>query len=243
VSTLEAYDRLAPHYRAYSESRAAYLGAVDRFVVTHAVRGGRMLDVGSGDGVRALAIARAIEASRLILCEPSTNMAALCRAHAVAAVWTAPAQSLPETDERFEVVTCLWNVLGHLPDRAARIAALSSMRRLTAPGGRIFCDVNNRHNARAYGPARVWTRRLIDALVPDERRGYSQFTWKVGADRIPAWGYLFTPHEMDGLIAAAGLAIEQRIAIDYMTGKASVRPWDGQLLYCLRAPAAVSEMK
>ena len=233
----QPYDRLAPHYRSFAQGRATYLEAVDRYVIGHAVHGGRMLDVGSGDGVRAVSIARALGASRLVLSEPSAGMAALCREQPVDAVWQLPAQALAESTERFEVVTSLWNVLGHLPDRDARMAALQGMRRLLAPGGQIFCDVNNRHNARAYGTARVMARRIIDGVMPDERRGDTCFEWVVGEERIPATGHLFTPREMRSLIAAAGLVVADELAIDYATGAVSELPWYGQLVYRLTAAA------
>ena len=236
VSAQEAYDRLAPHYRAYACARAAYLDAVDRYVIEHAPKGASLLDVGAGDGVRAAAIARAIAASHVVLCEPSERMASLCRLRSVAQVWTQPAENLPVTSERFDVVTCLWNVLGHLPDRTARIRALAGMRRLLAPGGRIFCDVNNRHNARASGPLRVLGRRMLDAIYPDDRRGDAVFEWRIGDERIPGRGHLFTPGEMDSIVHEAGLRIEERIAVDYLSGAPSPRPWDGQLVYRLAAP-------
>jgi SAM-dependent methyltransferase len=235
VSGYEAYDRLAPHYRAYASTRAAYVDAVDDFVVRHATGAKRMLDAGSGDGVRAVALARRLGVSHLVLCEPSERMAALCRQQAVTAVWTEPVQSLPAHAERFDVVTCLWNVLGHLPDRATRIAALRAMARLLAPAGRIFCDVNNRHNVRAYGFGIVTLRRLLDGIAPDERRGDAEFEWSIGGERIPARGHLFTPAEMDSLVQAAGLEVEQRLAVDYQSGESSPCPRLGQLVYRLRA--------
>jgi SAM-dependent methyltransferase len=237
----EAYDRLAPHYRAYAARRSSYILAVDRYIHTHAARGARLLDVGSGDGVRAVEIGHAIAASKIVLCEPSSRMAACCRGQQVHAVWEAAAQALPDTDERFEVITCLWNVLGHLPGRQARIDALSGMRRLLAPGGKIFCDVNNRHNARAYGHAKVTLRRLLDGLVPSERRGDTAFEWNIGGVRIPASGHLFTPGEMRNLIGSAGLSIEERVAVDYLTGERSSAPWHGQLVYRLGVRAASAQ--
>jgi len=234
-ATLHAYDRLAPHYREYAARRKAFLGEVDRYVVEHAPRGARMLDIGSGDGVRAVSLSTAIGAVRLVLCEPAPAMVALCRAQPAAAVWTCSAEELPTCEERFDVETCLWNVLGHLPGHSARLAALRGMRRLLAPRGRIFCDVNNRHNAHAYGRTCVALRRLLDCVAPDERRGDSTFEWEIGGQCIPAHGHLFTPAEMEGLIRAAGLAVEERIAIDYVSGRRSTRAWEGQLLYRLRA--------
>lgn len=231
----QPYDRLAPHYRAFAEDRSTYLDAVDRYVVKHARRGGSLLDVGSGDGVRAARIAEVIDASYVVLSEPSEGMYALCRQQGADETWHAPAQSLPDTERRFDTITCLWNVLGHLPGRDARVAALSGMRGLLAQGGQIFCDVNNRHNARAYGKARVLLRRLVDGVLPDERRGDAQFEWVVAGERIPATGHLFTPREMRELVRGAGLRIRDERSIDYASGISSVRPWDGQLLYRLQS--------
>jgi len=239
VSASSAYDRLAPHYRAFSERRAVYLDAVDRYVIAHAARGARMLDVGSGDGVRACGIAQRIGALRLVLCEPSPAMAALCRNQNADAVWECAAETMVETVERFEVITCLWNVLGHLDGRLARTTALQRMHCLLAPQGRLFCDVNNRHNARAYGRARVILRRALDCVVPSEHRGDSAFEWNVGGERIAATGHLFTPREMQELVTAAGLDIEDSVTVDYATGSVSRNLRDGQLLYRLRARAAL----
>jgi len=241
VTSEQAYDRLAPHYRGLAQSRATYLDAVDGFVIERAARGAHVLDVGAGDGMRGMRIARAIDARRVVLSEPSAAMVALCRTQGANEVWRVPAQKLPETAQRFDVILCLWNVLGHLPDRESRVAALQSMRRLLAPGGQIFCDVNNRHNARAYGPARVMLRRLIDGVAPDERRGDTHFEWVVDGERIPASGHLFTPAEMRGLVLAAQLHAAEQRSIDYMTGTASTDPSAGQLVFRLVAGASVQE--
>ena len=235
MTVLDAYDRLAPHYRAFSAQRSSYLGAIDRYVVEHAPCRARLLDVGSGDGGRAAATARRIDAERLVLCEPSAQMAALCRTRGADAVWQVAAEALPQSEGRFEVITCLWNVLGHLPCGSARVGALGRMCALLAPEGRIFCDVNNRHNARAYGRTRVFLRRVLDGAVPDERRGDARFEWDVGDERIPATGHLFTPREMRELIAEAGLEIDDLMTVDYLDGAISRSPFDGQLLYRLRA--------
>lgn len=237
----QPYDRLAPHYRTFAQARSTYLDAVDRYICSHAKHGGCMLDVGSGDGVRAARIAHQLDADYLVLCEPSAGMLDIARTQGANEVWDKPAQELPESGRRFDVITCLWNVLGHLPGREARIAALRGMRRLLATGGQVFCDVNNRHNAHAYGTARVMLRRLIDGVMPDERRGDASFEWVVDGERIAASGHLFTPGEMRSLIEAAGLRIAEERAIDYVTGASSERPYDGQLLYRLTCPSAGTE--
>ena len=77
----DIYDALAPHYREYARRRAPYLAAVDRFIVRQAPAPvSALLDVGAGDGVRGMALARELKAARVVLCEPSREMAARCRA-------------------------------------------------------------------------------------------------------------------------------------------------------------------
>ena len=230
-SVTDIYDALAPHYREYAQTRAAYLDAVDRFIVEHAAKGGSVLDVGAGDGVRGMGLALRLGAARVVLAEPSKEMAARCRQLGPAAVWETPAEALPQSDFKFDVVLCLWNVLGHLPGRPRRLAALAAMKRVLAPGGTVFLDVNNRHNARAYGRYKVLARRAIDFLSPDERRGDVAYEWRVGGASLPAMGHLFTPAEIEGIIVESGLEVTRRVAVDYATGGYSASPYRGQLLY------------
>jgi SAM-dependent methyltransferase len=228
----DTYDALAPHYREYSRGRQAYLEAVDRVILRHApAKVESVLDVGAGDGVRGMALARRLEARRVVLAEPSREMAARCRELGADAVWEVPAERLPQGEPRFDVILCLWNVLGHLPDRAPRLAALKAMRELLAPAGALYFDVNNRHNAAAYGWLKVLARRCVDFLSPDERRGDASYEWRIGGRSLPAMGHLFTPAEIEGMIEASGLRVARRVAVDYATGGESRSPYRGQLLY------------
>lgn len=230
-----AYDRLAPHYREYSKTRAAYIDAVDRLILERAPRRCRLLDVGAGDGVRGMRLGRALDATRIVLCEPSAGMAAMCREQGADEVWQLPAEALPDDGGPFNLIVCLWNVLGHLPDRAARVAALAGVRRLLARDGVLFLDVNNRHNARAYGRWRVAMRRFVDHVVPDESRGDASFEWRVGGTRVAATGHLFTLRELEDILLSAGLEIVHRMAVDYRAGVVSDDLRHGQLLVGARA--------
>jgi ubiquinone/menaquinone biosynthesis C-methylase UbiE len=228
----DIYDTLAPHYREYAQGRQAYLAAVDRFILQHApATVDAVLDVGAGDGVRGMALARSLKAQRVVLCEPSREMAARCRRMEPDAVWEASAEQLPESSLRFDVILCLWNVLGHIADPPRRLAALKSINRLLAPAGVLFIDVNNRHNAAAYGRLKVLARRCVDFLSPDERRGDAVYEWKMGGHTLPAMGHLFTPAEIEGMIAESGMRVARRLAVDYATGEFYASPYRGQLLY------------
>jgi SAM-dependent methyltransferase len=230
------YDLLAPHYREYSGRRETYLRAVDRFVIEQAPRGAKsLLDVGAGDGIRGLALAKALGVETIVFCDNSAEMAARCRQLGAAEVWNCPAEQLPQSTQRFDVIVCLWNVLGHLPTNRARVRALRAMRRLLSAGGVLFLDVNNRHNAPAYGWLRVAGRMSLDAMRPDPRRGDAAIEWNIAGQRIPGSGHLFTAGEVERLFRAGRLRVDVRTAIDYSTGMASRWIFRGQLVYRLTA--------
>ncbi len=235
VSSVSAYDALAPHYRAYSQRKSDYLRAVDEIVISRLASAGArsLLDVGAGDGVRAQGIARACRVRRLVLAEPSAVMADYCRRLAGVEVWQAGAEELPESGRKFDAVTCLWNVLGHVETHAKRLAALRRMRELLAEGGLIFLDVNNRYNARAYGTPKTAARALFDLVCPAETNGDITFDWEIGGGRICARGHVFTPREVESQARRAGLRVRARHVVDYETGAQRRCVFQGQLLYVL----------
>jgi 2-polyprenyl-3-methyl-5-hydroxy-6-metoxy-1,4-benzoquinol methylase len=225
------YELLAPHYRQVSEMRAAYLRSVDQVILSRIRAGARaLLDVGAGDGVRAMRLASAAGMATVVLVEPSTAMANLCRATQATEVWQVKAETLRATPS-FEVVTCLWNVLGHIATPAHRLEALRRMRDGLAPGGQLFIDVNNRYNAPSYGWLRSFGRIAHDFLSPADANGDVQFVWHIAEQAIPGRGHVFTPREIERLIAGAGLRIERRFVIDYQTGRQRRLAFAGQLLY------------
>lgn len=237
----EIYDALAPHYREYAEKKQAYISAVDCFIREHVPGAPRnLLDVGAGDGIRGMALASQLGVRETVLCDISAEMVLKCRQLMPTEVWLAPAEELPATERRFDLITCLWNVLGHLPGRSERVRALSRMAELLSEQGVIFFDVNNRHNAAAYGRLRIFGRVVIDAVLPDERRGDASFDWRVGDRIFPAMGHLFTPAEIEGIITESGLQVEKRIAVDYATGRSSTSRFDGQLVYLVRRRSVVA---
>jgi SAM-dependent methyltransferase len=231
------FDELAPAYREIADARWAYLDAVDALVVRH-VQGRSLLDVGAGDGRRALSIATRAGFRRVVLCEPSEGMRRLC-----AALEPPPglhwevrdlcAEDLGRLDERFDAVTCLWNVLGHVPTPAARVAALRAMAARLEKGGRLCLDVNNRYNARAYGLLRTLRNRVRDRRHPDGADGERPLSIVVGGRTVRGRGWLFAPREMDALFAEAGLRVVERAFVDYRTGEAARSARGGQLFYVL----------
>jgi SAM-dependent methyltransferase len=228
----DMYDALAPHYRKYSENRGEYLQAIDDIIISRIPEhASSLLDVGAGDGYRAVKIAQACGIDTIVLAEPSTSMVEKCRMLPVTDVWQVGAEHLSEREERFDVILCLWNVLGHIQGHAMRIEALENMKRLLSENGLLLFDVNNRYNARAYGWLPTIQRMLYDSLHSSEQNGDVSFEWHIGEKAIPAMGHFFTPKEAETLVQAAGLVARRRYVVEYATGTIRPSVYEGQLLY------------
>jgi 2-polyprenyl-3-methyl-5-hydroxy-6-metoxy-1,4-benzoquinol methylase len=226
LDPVAAYDRIAESFPHLSAQRRAYLDAVERLIVAAIPQESRsLLDVGAGDGVRALRIAKAAGLKDVALLEPSAAMRRNWPAGVTA--WPLRAEDLHAQQGRFDVITCLWNVLGHIFPATARSEVIRQCARLLAPGGRIFIDVNHRNNTAHYGWApTVW--RILRGSSGDV-----VVNWQ--PEGVSTTGHVFTSREFARLCRAAGVSIERRFVVDYATG--AVRKWSfqGNLLYVLRA--------
>jgi SAM-dependent methyltransferase len=165
-----------------------------------------------------------------VLVEPTPAMAALCREFDAAEVWTCEAEALPADAGPFDVVLCLWNVLGHVDGHARRVEALRRMGASLASGGRLVADVHNRYNAATAGRMAVARRLWRDWRAPAEGNGDVEFTWQVEGQSLPARGHLFSPAEVRALCADAGLSVERVAYVDYVTGR-TAGAWTGQLAF------------
>ncbi len=144
------------------------------------------------------------------------------------------AEDLYMVESRFDVILCLWNVLGHVFPAAARIEMLRQFARLLAPHGKAFVDVSHRYNARHYGAAPTATRFIRDLLIWREDSGDVAVSWDLGGKRTTTTGHVFTHREMASMCRAAGLDIERKFVLDYGTGKERRWGFEGHLLYVLK---------
>lgn len=226
---IAAYDIFAPAYRSWSETRRAYLRKVEEIVIGRMGRVASMLDVGAGDGTRALRIARAAGVGRLVLLEPSAGMRALCSQGGVE-IWPYGILEVPAAAPAFDAITCLWNVIGHLPDNRERILALGRMKKLLAPGGMLFLDVSHRYNGAAYGWGKTSLRIVRDFFNPSEKHGNVMVSWKAGDRTVHTQGHVFTYAELKSLCGSAGLTIARRWVVNYETGEECRFLFRGHLL-------------
>ncbi len=233
MSAVAAYDELAAHFQSYSLARASYLRKIEDIVIARAGAARSLLDVGAGDGARSARIAKGVGASTVILIEPSAGMRAQCREDVK--VWPWCIAEIPDVAPQFDLVVCLWNVLGHLDGTQERLLALSKFRTLLSPGAMLFLDVHHRYNASSYGWAKTLLRMVHDFFIPSDENGDVLVSWQAGERTIRTKGHVFTSAEMQRLFRAAGLRMIERWAVSYENGTECRIPTSGHLLYQLTA--------
>jgi len=235
-----AYDQIGPVFARIAEQRRSYLDSIDHLVISQIPRGSRsMLDVGAGDGGRARRIAQARDIADLVLVEPSVAMHGntLGNQASDAKLRTMRAEELHLIDGKFDVVICLWNVLGHIFPAANRLEVLRQFARLVSPQGGIFVDVHHRYNVRHYGAIPTAFRFLHDRLKWKDTSGDIVIAWDVEDVRCITRGHVFTDREFRTLAQEAALNIENRFVVDYATGERRQWSIEGHLLYVLRRTA------
>lgn len=253
LEPVAAYGRVAPFFPDISRQRKRYLESINQLTVARVPSGSRsLLDVGAGDGKRAQKIAREAGLDEVVLLEPSAEM--MKDSAPSAEIWKIRAEDLGKDlgknlaceyaghgDRRFDVITCLWNVLGHIRPAQTRVRVLAQLARRLSPNGLLFLDVNHRYNVRAYGLARTAGRFLYDQLVPGDSNGDVTVSWSFGDLSCRTYGHVFTDGEILQLAAEADLMVSERVVVDYDTGEVKQRGWEGNLFYVFRRRSSADD--
>jgi 2-polyprenyl-6-hydroxyphenyl methylase/3-demethylubiquinone-9 3-methyltransferase len=186
AAELGKFDTLAQRFwGAHGEFRPLHLLNPLRtdFVVQRAnVDGARVLDVGCGGGLLAESLTRAGALVTAIDLAPS--MIDVARAHAAEQGFSidyrvASAESLIETDSRFDVITCM-EMLEHVPSPADMLRSLAQLLR---PGGELFISTLNR-NLRSFLTAIVAAEYVL-GLIP---AGTHQYERLIRPAELARWG-------------------------------------------------------
>jgi len=228
------YQELAPYYRQYSEGRAAFLGKVDGIIIRRLSEIGevkRLLDAGSGDGYRAQKISRMANIAEVTLCEKVGSMASLCRQREIDRVWECDILDIPAEEGYFDVVTCLWNVLGAIPTPQRKTETLTKLYHSIKERGVLFVDVANRYNASHYGWFLVLKPFLSNLFRSRSTKNDILFNFSIDHQTIPGYGHVFSPKEIETLLTNSGFKIRNRLMLNYETGEETDSIFRGHLFY------------
>lgn len=219
------YDHLAAAYREISGNRKAYLDAIDQYVVESAGSVRHYLDIGAGDGYRSHKIAKGVRPEKVTLLDNSAEIASLIPEDEKLEVVIASIAEFT-TELKYDLITCLWNVLGHVGDTADRLGFFQRVKSLLSPDGQLILDVNNRYNIAHYGNAEVMNNLSKD-LLKDPEAGWFHLGTEDNSTRV----YVHAPFEIDRMATATGLKVLEVAYVDYRTGEKQPTFFEGQLYY------------
>jgi 2-polyprenyl-3-methyl-5-hydroxy-6-metoxy-1,4-benzoquinol methylase len=231
LSSEEFYGRNSLHYETLKLKRSSYIDAVNACIFRKFERG-PILDVGCGDGLRALYFKDQFLSdvtgldSCFEMCEKSKENGMEEVLHEDIA--SISLEVMSRYRGRFGTVLCLWNVLGHVVRLADRERAIRNMAELLHDGGLLFIDVNNRLNISQYGIARV----LKNLAFGPFQRERGTFRLPVG-DSISRV-YLATKREFSELLNRNGFVVENMIYVNYQKGTLENSWTKGQILAVCR---------
>ena len=228
------YNLIAPFYSDLAMSKNSYLDGVDEFLVASLSdqEVSTYLDIGCGDGVRTIRLHERLSCPSTDGVDLSTGMIDKARAnyHGAPDVSFYQIKSIKDiSGEPRDLVTMLWNVLGHVPEES-RLEFLKDIRKKVKKGGLFFLDVNNYYYYR-YGPLRVIYRVIKDKIFPPKnfKSGDLRFWMKIGGQDIECTGHIFRPSEIINLLKKSGFFIEKLNYIDYQNGISGTQIYSGQI--------------
>ena len=227
------YSRFAKSYAQYATTKQAYLSSVNTFIKQEAGTVKTMVDVGSGDGKRSKEIANLLGIDNFTLIDNSDGMVNLSKNIPGATILKDDISNAEfKLENKYDVVLCLWNVLGHIVfDR--RVTALKNLVSLVNDKGVIFLDVNNRYNAVHYGIKATLKNICKDILTPKISNGDFELNINTDQGQINTIVHIFNPNETKHLFKLAGLKVLKTEIINYKTGEEKSNFWSGQLIYKL----------
>lgn len=229
LSSKQYYDSIAGEYARIKGQRRAYLDKVDSMIINDFYkRSKRILDIGAGDGSRGLKIFKGVEAEAICLVEESNEMIKEIEKLKGVDIFIGSIQQFHSQDE-FDLILCLWNVLGHIDTFPNRVSVLRLLKGFLSANGTIVIDFNNRYNYRQYGVFPV-LRNMVRSFFMKES-GWFDLKNKNGEQ---SQVYIHSYFEIKNIIAQAGLRVEFLGIIDYGNGKIQNNLFQGQYLFYLK---------
>jgi len=227
------YNKLASNYRQISREKKDYLSSIDSLIVSILNKTDSIVDLGSGDGVRIAKLAKKLQAKKVVLVDNSNKMLKLSeKIPRVKVVKNSIVNFQP--GNRFDAVTCLWNVLGHVePFSDIRKVFGNVDDNLLKKRGLLFLDVNNKYNASAYSAFLVIKNIAKDVLTPFFKEEYIRFCKKVLGEEIKMKVHFFNPYEIEGYLKGTKLRVVRKFYVNYNNGSLEKVFWRGQVFYVI----------
>lgn len=229
INSSQYYDSIADEYALLRKKRNAYLRKVDSIIIEDFdTKAKRVLDVGSGDGSRGIKIFRSINADEICMVEESREIIKNIERDERINIYLGSIQTF-QSQQSFDLILCLWNVLGHVDTFEERVRILKMLKSLLSADGVIVIDFNNRHNYRHYGIVSVLRNLLKSAFIKEP--GWFDIKNRETNTKV----YIHSYFEIKRMISLAGLRIKSLRIVDYDNGDTYRNLFKGQFLFYLQS--------
>jgi SAM-dependent methyltransferase len=227
------YDTLAPEYNSLSNKWANYLNGIDSYII-NSFKDKKIInymDIACGTGRRSKIIIDALKPVSSVLVDESENMIKIARKQFkdYKNVEIHQQNFLEyNTNRKFDFITCLWNVFGHLETEKLRTDFLKKISELLDDDGICIIDINNRLNINHYGLYDV-LKTTINTLFRKRKAVFN-----IKHKDVTTHVYIHHAFELDRLIRRNNLKISAKNYIDYTTGKVKPFFFQGQIVYVIK---------
>lgn len=227
INSAQYYDSIADEYVRVREKRSIYLHKIDSMIIDDFyMKAKSILDVGSGDGSRGMKIFRSINADEICMVEESKEMVKNIERDKQINIYQGSIQTFRH-QQSFDLILCLWNVLGHVDTFDERTQILKILKSFLSKDGVIAIDFNNRYNYKHYGIVNVFRNILKSAFVKEP----GWFDIKNHNIKV----YIHSYFEIKHMISQAGLKIKSIRIVDYDNGDEYRNLFKGQFLFYLQS--------
>ncbi len=233
-SSNKYYDSIANNYNQIFNNRILYHESIDRILLKYLIDVDKLLDIGTGDGLRLLKnISNLDSQPDLLVClEPSSVLFNIAKT-TLSGIDYINCRNCKldsfHSEIKFSHITSLWNVIGHVGEP---IHFLKKTFDLLSPGGVFVFDVNNRFNASHYGLINV-SINIINELRDYLGKGIFSLKSDISSDFKV---YLSSPLKIYKQLIDVGFEVVETFYIDYKTGLKVDSFFCGQALFVCKKP-------
>ncbi|MDJ1171462.1 class I SAM-dependent methyltransferase [Roseofilum sp. BLCC_M154] len=142
------FNFLANYYDEKCLNRKAYLQSIDDLILAYLQKKHskplKILDVGCGTGKRTEKYKLSLEESVVYGCDISPIMIDIAQKRNIDKAILSDMAHLPFSQESFDVILCLFNSFGYVPDQQKRLQVLTQFSKILKNNGLLFIDVMNK---------------------------------------------------------------------------------------------------
>jgi SAM-dependent methyltransferase len=221
---------MATIYKDYVKKVSNYFLNIDT-VINKFYNKGNWLDIGSADGERIINLTGDKEV-HLLAMDSSDEMISLLKSKNINCLKADISNSYTFKDKvknKFNTITCLYNVLGHIDNFELRNNTFKNIYNLLEDEGVFIFDVNNRWNIKQYGFLSVF-KNIIKDLFKIRKSGDFKVNITLNEKQITSSVHIFNIFEIKKLLVLNKFSIKEIFFVNYKTGSVKENMFGGQIL-------------